>query len=159
MLFDANLRPALWADQRLAVELCRSCCDGAALVKANLDEVRLMTGEDDAVAGAEALCRLGARNALVTSGRDGAVIRGEANATVDAVPARVVDTTGAGDAMTAALVAALTVGGGTPEALAAALPLGAFLAARATESLGALAGDALAQALVECDRRGLTTAL
>jgi sugar/nucleoside kinase (ribokinase family) len=94
----------------------------------------------------------------VTSGADGALIRGEVRGEVDAVPARVVDTTGAGDAMTGAFVAALTVGRGTPEALLGALPLGAFLAARATESLGSLAGDALARALVETDRRGLTVA-
>ncbi len=41
---------------------------------------------------------------------------------------------------------------------AGALQLGAFLAARATEVLGALGGAALAQALVETDRRGLTIA-
>jgi hypothetical protein len=60
--------------------------------------------------------------------------------------------------MTGAFVAALTRGGGAPEALRRALPLGAFLAARATESLGALAGGALANALVETDRRGLSFA-
>ena len=86
------------------------------------------------------------------------MLRGEVSAEVDAVPARVVDTTGAGDAMTGAFVAALTRGRGTPEALRRALPLGAFLAARATESLGALAGDALAKTLVETDRRGLSVA-
>lgn len=158
VLFDANLRPALWADRELAVSLCRTACEGALLVKANRDEVRFLTGESDPVAGAEAICRLGARNALVTSGAEGALIRGEVSGEVDAVPARVVDTTGAGDAMTAAFVAALTVGRGTPEALLGALPLGAFLAARATESLGSLAGDALGRALVETDRRGLTVA-
>ena len=158
VLFDANLRPALWADRELALDLCRAACEGALLVKANMDEVRLLTGESDAAAGAEAICRLGARNALVTSGARGALIRGEVSGEVDAVPARVVDTTGAGDAMTAAFVAALTVGRGTPEALLAALPLGAFLAARATESLGALAGAGLAQALVDTDRLGLTAA-
>ncbi|MDX6538149.1 MAG: fructokinase, partial [Gaiellales bacterium] len=158
VLFDANLRIARWRDRELAVELCRTACEGALLVKANMDEVRLLTGDSDPVSGAQAICRLGARNALVTSGADGAVIRGEVSAEADAVPARVVDTTGAGDAMTGAFVAALTRGGGTPEALRRALPLGAFLAARATESLGALAGDALAKTLAETDRRGLSFA-
>jgi sugar/nucleoside kinase (ribokinase family) len=157
VLFDANLRLARWRDRDLAVELCRTACEGARLVKANMDEVRLLTGHTDPVSGAEAICGLGARNALVTSGAGGAVVRGEVSAEVDAVPARVVDTTGAGDAMAGAFVAALTRGGGEPEALRRALPLGAFLAARATESLGALAGDALASALVEADRRNLTS--
>ena len=35
-----------------------------------MDEVRLLTGETDPVSGAEAICRLGARNALVTSGAE-----------------------------------------------------------------------------------------
>jgi sugar/nucleoside kinase (ribokinase family) len=158
LLFDANLRLARWADRALAVELCRTACEGAALVKANLDEVRLLTGETEAVAGAEAICRLGARCALVTSGSEGAVLRGNVRGEVDASPARVVDTTGAGDAMTAAFVAALTLGRGEPDALVGALRLGAFLAARATESLGSLAGDALAGALMEAHRRGLARA-
>jgi sugar/nucleoside kinase (ribokinase family) len=158
VLFDANLRLTRWADTALAVELCRTACAGALLVKTNTEELQLLTGERDPVAGAEAICALGARNALVTMGEGGAVLRGEAHGEVDAFPARVVDTTGAGDAMTGAFVAALTTGGGTPEALLGALPLGAFLAARATEVLGALGGAALAQALVETDRRGLTIA-
>lgn len=158
VLFDANLRLTRWADQALAIDLCRTACAGARLVKTNLQELELLTGERDPVAGAEAICALGARNALVTMGEGGAVLRGEVRGDVDAFPARVIDTTGAGDAMTGAFVAALTTGGGTQEALAGALQLGAFLAARATEVLGALGGAALAQALVETDRRGLTIA-
>ena len=158
VLFDANLRLTRWADQALAIDLCRTACAGARLVKTNLQELELLTGERDPVAGAEAICALGARNALVTMGEGGAVLRGEVRGDVDAFPARVIDTTGAGDAMTGAFVAALTTGGGTQEALTGALQLGAFLAARATEVLGALGGAALAQALVETDRRGLTIA-
>jgi sugar/nucleoside kinase (ribokinase family) len=158
VLFDANLRLTRWADHALAIELCRTACAGALLVKTNIDELQLLTGERDPVAGAEAICALGARNALVTMGEGGAVLRGDVRGDVDAFPARVIDTTGAGDAMTAAFVAALTTGGGTPEALRGALSLGAFLAARATEVMGALGGAALAQALVETDRRGLTIA-
>jgi fructokinase len=149
VLVDANLRLARWVDHELAVDLCRTACEGALLVKANLDEVMLLTGERDPIAGAEALCRLGARNALVTSGPHGAVLRGETRGAIDAVPAQVVDTTGAGDAMTGAFVAALTVGGATPDALLGALPLGAFLAARATEVLGSLSGEDLARAVGE----------
>ena len=158
VLFDANLRLTRWADQALAIDLCRTACAGARLVKTNLQELELLTGERDPVAGAEAICALGAHNALVTMGEGGAVLRGEVRGDVDAFPARVIDTTGAGDAMTGAFVAALTTGGGTQEALTGALQLGAFLAARATEVLGALGGAALAQALVETDRRGLTIA-
>jgi fructokinase len=147
VLFDANLRPASWSDRDLAVSLCRACCDGATLVKTNREEVALLTGEHDPIAGAEALLRLGAVNALVTCGADGAVLRGTASVEIAAVPAQVVDTTGSGDAMTGALVAALTIGGGEPEALVAGLRLGAFLGARAAEVLGSLSGAGLTAAI------------
>jgi fructokinase len=155
VLLDANLRLARWADPGVAIDLCRRACEGATLVKASADEARLLTGETGAVAGAEGLCRLGAASALVTCGSDGAILRGRATAEIEAVPAQVVDTTGAGDAMTGALVAGLTLGAGEPDALVAALRLGAFLAARATESLGSLTGERLVAALDEARRLGL----
>jgi sugar/nucleoside kinase (ribokinase family) len=156
VLFDANLRLARWADRAEAVALCRAFCEGATLVKANLEEVELLTGETSAIAGAEALLRLGAESALVTCGADGAVLRGRASAEVVAEPARAVDTTGAGDAMTGALVAGLTLGGGEPDALVGSLRLGAVLGARATELLGSLSGTSLREALAQARTSGTT---
>jgi fructokinase len=155
ILFDANLRLARWADRARAISLCRTFCDGAVLVKVNLEELELLTGETDPVAGAEAICRLGAESALVTCGADGAVLRGRVSAEVAALRADVIDTTGAGDAMTGALVAALTLGGGDPVALADALRLGSFLGARATEVLGSLSGASLAEALADARAHAL----
>jgi sugar/nucleoside kinase (ribokinase family) len=155
VLLDANLRLARWADPGVVIDLCRQACEGAVLVKTSAEEAQLLTGEHEAVAAAHALCRLGAESALVTCGADGAVLRGRTSAEVDAIPARVVDTTGAGDAMTGSLVAGLTLGGGEPDALVASLRLGAFLASRATEMLGSLTGAPLVSALAEARARGL----
>jgi sugar/nucleoside kinase (ribokinase family) len=54
------------------------------------------------------------------------------------VPARVVDTTGAGDALFGVVLAALVRSGHEPAAAAAALPRAVECAARTTESFGAI---------------------
>ncbi|HWH95377.1 MAG TPA: hypothetical protein VNT03_16065, partial [Baekduia sp.] len=64
---------------------------------------------------------------------------------VRGVPARPIDATGAGDAVTGVLLAALTRTGFYPAALAAVLPDAMAEAARATERYGALAAENLAR--------------
>jgi sugar/nucleoside kinase (ribokinase family) len=54
------------------------------------------------------------------------------------VPARVVDTTGAGDALFGVVLAALVRSGHEPAAAAAALPRAVECVARTTESFGAI---------------------
>lgn len=140
VLFDPNLRLHRWPDAERAVVLCRELCEGALLVKANAPEAALITGERDPAAAAEALVALGAEAGLVTRGAEGALLRGTARADVAGVPARVVDATGAGDVLMGVLVAALGRGGYEPAAAAAALPEAVELAARSTESWGAVDG-------------------
>jgi len=138
VLFDWNLRLHRWRDADEALDVARTSCDGALLVKVNLDEARLLTGEPDAALAAEAVVRLGCSLALVTLGAEGAVLRGDASSDVPGVAARVVDTTGAGDALLGVVVAALQASEWRPDALAAALPRAVEAAARTTESFGAL---------------------
>ena len=106
---------------------------GADLLLPNADEARELTGEEDperaaralATRGAEVVVTLGAGGALWTDGAH--VVRAPAAA------AGVVDTTGAGDAFAAGLLAARARGEGPAEALAA----GCALAGRAVGRPGA----------------------
>jgi fructokinase len=139
VVVDVNLRLHRWSDAKTAVAVVRRFCTDALLVKASGEEARLLTGETDPARAAEAICSsLGARLAVVTLGADGALLRGGARADAPGVPARVVDTTGAGDAVTGVLVAALAASGFDPEAAAVALPLAVSTAARSTEGYGAV---------------------
>ncbi len=106
---------------------------GVGLLVPNVLEARALAGLADATAAARALAEsfpevvvtLGEEGALWTDGAD--VVR------VAAEPADVVDTTGAGDAFAAGLLAARLRGDGPEQALSA----GCALAARAVASTGA----------------------
>jgi ribokinase len=88
------------------VERWLADADGATLLLPNADEARLLTGCGDPVDAARALA---GRFPLVSVslGADGALWASEAGLVHHpALPARIVDTTGAGDAFTAGLLAA-----------------------------------------------------
>jgi ribokinase len=99
---------------------------GAGLLLPNADEARMLSGERDPERAGRALASrfsevvvtLGADGALWTDG--GASVRAEAVPVEDAV-----DSTGAGDAFAAGLLAARLDGAGPEEALAAAVRLAA----------------------------------
>jgi fructokinase len=140
VILDPDLRADRWRSTSAAVEIVGGSVDGAFLVKANAEEARALTGELDVEAAAASLLAAGAQHVVVTLGADGALLRGGGlDRTVRGVPARPVDTTGAGDAVTGVLLAALTRTGFYPAALAAMLPDAVAEAARATERYGALA--------------------
>ena len=130
-----------WPDAAAARDLAAAALAGATLLKLNRAEAELLTGHADPAAAAERLVEMGARTVAVTLGADGALLRGAATADVPGVPARVVDTTGAGDVVTGVLAAALSNAGWEAQAAAGQLGFAVAAAARATESWGAL--DAL----------------
>ncbi|MES1193507.1 MAG: sugar kinase [Solirubrobacterales bacterium] len=107
---------------------------GVDLLLPNLDEARVLTGEDEPEAAARALVgRAPAREVIVTLGASGALwTDGQAIVRV-AAPAveRIVDTTGAGDAFAAGWLAARRTGAEPPEALSAACALGSRAVTRA----------------------------
>jgi len=75
----------------------------------SLSEAEAITGKFGAAAAAEALERAGVKQFIaVTNGGNGAVIRipGEFEESLPALPAKAIDTTGAGDAFIAAVLAA-----------------------------------------------------
>jgi ribokinase len=106
---------------------------GAGLLLPNAEEARMLSGEDDPERAARALAAR-FREVVVTLGAEGALwTDGRETVRRDAVPVEaVVDSTGAGDAFAAGLLAARLDGAGPDEALAA----GARLAARAVAQAG-----------------------
>jgi sugar/nucleoside kinase (ribokinase family) len=101
---------------------------GAGLLLPNADEARMLSGEGDPERAARALAtRFG--EVVVTLGADGALwTDGRESVRADPVPVEAaVDSTGAGDAFAAGLLAARLDGAAPAEALAA----GARLAAEA----------------------------
>jgi sugar/nucleoside kinase (ribokinase family) len=140
VVVDPNLRLERWRSRSAAVEVVGPCVVDAFLVKCNGDEALALTGERDVEAAAASLIAAGARHVIVTRGAEGALLRGSGlDRTVRGVPARPVDATGAGDAVTGVLLAALARTGFYPAALAAVLPDAMAEGARATERYGALA--------------------
>jgi len=136
--FDPNLRLHRWPGTEEAVAAATACVPGATLVRTNRVEAELLTDRVDPAEAAQALVEQGAQAAVVTRGADGAVLRGAAEADVGGVPARVVNTTGAGDVLTGNLLAALQRADYEPDTLADALAHAVEDSARATERWGAL---------------------
>jgi sugar/nucleoside kinase (ribokinase family) len=114
--------------------------EGAGLLLPNVPEAHALTGESDPERAARALAeRLD--EVVVTLGADGALwTDGDEVIRVPAVPVEAVeDSTGAGDAFAAGLLAARLEGAEVGEALAA----GCRLAARAVQQAGARPNDGL----------------
>ncbi len=107
---------------------------GVDLLLPNLDEARVLTGEDEPEAAARALVgRAAAREVIVTLGAGGALWTDGREVVRVAAPEveRVVDTTGAGDAFAAGWLAARRAGAEPREALGAACAQGARAVSRA----------------------------
>ncbi len=110
------------------------------MVRANPTEAELLTGETDPERAALALRKAGAELVVLTLGSGGAILRGASGLRVDvaAVPAQVICTVGAGDALTGTLLARLALSDFYPAAAAAALDEAVAAAAAACERWGAL---------------------
>ncbi|WCB91672.1 ATP-dependent 6-phosphofructokinase [Baekduia alba] len=140
VILDPDLRFARWRSRSAAVEVVGPLVERAFLVKCSADEALALTGELDVEAAARSLVAAGAAHVVVTRGGDGALLRGGGlDRDVKGVPARPVDATGAGDAVTGVLLAALARTGFYPASIAAMLPDAMAEGARATERYGALA--------------------
>ncbi|HEY2259420.1 MAG TPA: PfkB family carbohydrate kinase [Solirubrobacteraceae bacterium] len=139
VIFDANLRLHRWSSRTDARASANACVRHALLVRANLDEAELMTGERDPERAATALLKTGARMVVLTLGAEGAILRGVLRATIPAVDRpEVLSTVGAGDALTGTLLARLALSGFYPSSVAAALPEAMAAAAAACGRWGAL---------------------
>ncbi|HUO74860.1 MAG TPA: PfkB family carbohydrate kinase [Solirubrobacteraceae bacterium] len=138
VIFDPNVRLHRWSSRADAAASANACVPGALLVRANEAEAALMTGEEDPERAALALVKAGARLVVITLGAGGAILRGELRADAPGVPARVLSSIGAGDALTGLLLARLAGTGFYPPAVAASLRDAVEAGARACERWGAL---------------------
>ncbi|MCY3936481.1 MAG: PfkB family carbohydrate kinase [Chloroflexi bacterium] len=103
--FDPNLRLHLWADAAEARRAILPLIDQADLLKLSAEELPILTSDGEA----RALWRDGLQALIVTAGPRGArLITAEGEWAVPAFAVPTVDTTGAGDAFVAALLARLS---------------------------------------------------
>lgn len=137
VIFDPNLRLERWSSRADAAASANACVPGALLVRADVADARLMTGEDDVERAALALRKAGARNVVISDGIEGAILRGKIRLDVPGVPVRVVSSIGAGEALMATLIARLQITGFYEPAIAAALKEAVVVAAQACERWGA----------------------
>lgn len=133
VFYDVNLRQTFWSGERVEAGLAR-----ATLVKVNDDEARILGGllfggacEPEAFARA-LLARHPVRAVVVTEGADGCVVCARDREAVRCLGVKVdvVDTVGAGDAFSAAFLAAWLAGASAAEAAAAGNARGAWVASR-----------------------------
>jgi fructokinase len=139
VIFDANLRLGRWPSAAEAVACARAALPAAFVVRANTEEAELITGERDPERAAAALHDAGADLVVLTRGGEGALLRGAVSADVPGLrPARMINTAGAGDALTGTLLARLAAAGFAPEAVAGALPEAVAAGTAACERSGAV---------------------
>jgi 2-dehydro-3-deoxygluconokinase len=123
---DVNYRSKLWGQDEAAAVL-RDLCSRADVVFTTRDDCALVGEEDVPEAAAEAIAKLGAGEAVVTLGAEGALaFAGERIVRQPAMPAREVDPVGAGDAFAAGYVAGLLEGRPPAERLRLGAAMGAY---------------------------------
>ncbi|WP_243229975.1 PfkB family carbohydrate kinase [Microbacterium sp. CIAB417] len=109
---DPNPRAGMLSDRDAFVTGFESLVGGTEIVKVGADDAELLY-DGDLEALRRRLRGLGARAVLATAGADGAVLEADAgivDAPIAALPGRVIDTVGAGDATLAAVAAGLVHG-------------------------------------------------
>ena len=125
--FDVNHRESLWKGRDAGADY-RELARTASIVFAGEDEARLLAPGTDSVSGlAQSIAGLGPTQVVIKLGAAGChAIIDEVEYSQPAVPVRVVDTVGAGDAFVAGYLAELVGGKAAPARLRTAVATGAF---------------------------------
>ena len=109
--FDPNIRHDLWPDENQLRECLEQALSLADVIKVSEDELEYLTGEPLLSEGILRLCqRHDPQLLLVTQGKDGVSVYRKQDASLMQYPApkvKALDTTGAGDAFVAGLLAGL----------------------------------------------------
>jgi fructokinase len=103
VVFDVNLRPAIWPDMDVARERILEAIALASVVKFNEEEARFLFGDIGIEAAASEALNAGPELCCVSLGERGAYFRAAAAGHVAGYSIEVVDTTGCGDAFLAGL--------------------------------------------------------
>ena len=143
--FDPNIRTVLWQDENLLRECLHKALTFASVVKLSEEELFFLSGKTDIQQG---IAQLSAQYSfdllLVTLGKNGVMVCWQGDILhYSARPVVVVDTTGAGDAFVAGLLAGLAVYG---------LP-------RDEDTLGVIIGQAQICGALATTAKGAMTAL
>ncbi|RIE15386.1 carbohydrate kinase family protein [Candidatus Cryosericum septentrionale] len=97
--YDPNYRALLWKSREEAMVRMRSVLSLVDIIKMSDEETELLTGAKSPDDASKILIESGIPCAVITLGKDGALIRTKTSlAQVKAIDCTVVDTTGAGDA-------------------------------------------------------------
>jgi 2-dehydro-3-deoxygluconokinase len=132
--FDTNLRLKLWSLSR-AREVMTEALRRCDIALPSLDDVRALTGLDDADALVDHCLRLGARVVALKLGEEGALVASaQERHRIAPHPCKPVDATGAGDTFGGAFVARWVAG----DALLQAGRYAAVAAALSTQGYGAV---------------------
>ncbi|MGW6206835.1 carbohydrate kinase family protein [Streptomyces sp. NPDC055089] len=110
--YDPNVRPELMGDHEAAVRRAELCVALSDVVKASDEDLEWLYPGEDPVKAAGRWLTTGPAVVLVTRGGDGAcAVLPDGPVTVEALPAEVVDTVGAGDAFMSGTLHALAAHG------------------------------------------------
>lgn len=116
--YDPNYRAPLWESREKAIPQMRSALPLVDIIKISDEETALLTGMDSPEDASQALLSQGVACAVVTLGKNGALVRTKDGArTVPAPDSEVVDTTGAGDAFWGGFLYSLLQSGKRPQDL------------------------------------------
>jgi sugar/nucleoside kinase (ribokinase family) len=104
VIFDVNLRPALWKNLEQAKTRIETALTTATIIKVNEVELEFLTGTRDVEKGSQHLLTRGAELCCVSLGKDGAFfVKGKVTGHVPAFAVQVKSTVGSGDAFVAGL--------------------------------------------------------
>lgn len=139
--FDINLRPQMWSNETQMFDQVSDFARQSDILKMSEEELLWLTQTDDLNSACERLAGFPARLKIITRGADGAIAFWQNHRlTLSGYHVDSIDTTGAGDAFMAGLLAALA-GAGWPAstaALSTLLEQASACGALATTQRGAL---------------------
>lgn len=134
--FDVNFRDDIFPDAAAAKDIYKKYIDAADILKLSREELAMFAGEENIRRGMEKLANCPQKAVFVTLGGDGsACLCGDKFEIQPALPVKVADTTGAGDAFFAGVL--FEMDKGAPD-LHAALKKGGICGSLTTQKKGAI---------------------